>query len=367
MSARCARNSTSGPKPGSASCRFITTVTGWSSASRLADRPLAWLATHGQSVRIVITGALGHIGSRLIRALPDVFPDASIVMVDDLSSQRYCSLFNLPANGRYRFLEADILSADLNRIFEGAEAVVHLAAVTNAVDSFSHPEKVARACIPTGAALVFVSTTSVYGTASGLVDEDCPDADLRPQSPYADSKLRAEHLLDSLARSEGLRHVTCRFGTVFGPSPGMRFHTAINKFCWQAVNRLPLSVWSTALNQDRPYLELGDAVAALQFLLKRKLFNGGLFNVLTLNASVRQIIEEISAHVPETRVRHVDSPIMNQLSYRVANRRLANLGFECKGTLKLGIGETIRLLRTQASGMEADAIGQDHVAASGTV
>jgi nucleoside-diphosphate-sugar epimerase len=43
-------------------------------------------------MKIVVTGALGHIGSRLIRALPDAFPDAEIVLLDDLSTQRYCSL-----------------------------------------------------------------------------------------------------------------------------------------------------------------------------------------------------------------------------------------------------------------------------------
>ena len=201
----------------------------------------------------------------------------------------------------------------------------------------------------------------------GGVRHPVVSTDLRPQSPYADSKLRAERLLDSLAQSEGLRHVSCRFGTVFGPSPGMRFHTAINKFCWQAINGLPLSVWRTALLQKRPYLELGDAVAALQFVLQHKLFGGGLFNVLTLNASVKQIVEEVSAHVQDTRVLYVDSPVMNQLSYRVSSRRLANLGFATKGSLKQGVGETVRLLRSLVSGAESDAIGQDHVAASGLV
>ena len=353
-------------------------ATGWSSASRRVDLPRGRLAAQGQRVKIVVTGALGHIGSRLIRTLPDAFPDASILMVDDLSSQRHCSLFNLPENGRYRFLEVDVLDAELDLIFEGAEAVIHLAAATNAVDSFSDPaqvervnflgtEKVAHACTVSGAALIFVSTTSVYGMANGLVNEDCPAADLRPQSPYAESKLRAEQLLDSLARTDGLRHVTCRFGTVFGPSPGMRFHTAINKFCWQAVNDLPLTVWKTALDQQRPYLELDDGVAALQFLLGRKVFDGGLLNVLTLNASVKQIVDEISAHVPDIRVQYVDSPIMNQLSYRVTNRRLASLGFKTTGMLKHGIGETISLLRTLTSGTEGSAIGQDHVAAAGSV
>ena len=40
-------------------------------------------------VRIVVTGALGHIGSALVRSLPRAFPNAEILMVDDLSTQRY--------------------------------------------------------------------------------------------------------------------------------------------------------------------------------------------------------------------------------------------------------------------------------------
>ena len=47
-------------------------------------------------MRIVVTGALGHIGSRLIRDLPGHLRDAEIVMLDDLSTQRFPSLFNLP-------------------------------------------------------------------------------------------------------------------------------------------------------------------------------------------------------------------------------------------------------------------------------
>ena len=49
-------------------------------------------------MKIVVTGALGHIGSRLIRELPTMFPEAEIVLIDNLSTQRYCSLFNLPAS-----------------------------------------------------------------------------------------------------------------------------------------------------------------------------------------------------------------------------------------------------------------------------
>jgi UDP-glucose 4-epimerase len=47
-------------------------------------------------MKIVVTGALGHIGSRLIRDLPQTFPAAQVVMIDDMMTQRYAALFDLP-------------------------------------------------------------------------------------------------------------------------------------------------------------------------------------------------------------------------------------------------------------------------------
>ena len=103
-------------------------------------------------------------------------------MLDDLSTQRYCSLFDLPTKGRFSFLEADVLSADLQKLFAGADVVVHLAAITNATASFENQqkveevnfagtEKVARACLEADCSLIFPSTTSVYGTQAEVVDE----------------------------------------------------------------------------------------------------------------------------------------------------------------------------------------------------
>src|SRR4051812_20412435 len=82
-------------------------------------------------MRLVITGTLGHIGSRLIRMLqPAEFED--VVLLDNLSTQRYCSVFDLPKIVPFRFVEGDVCTADLDEIFAGASVVVHLAAVTNA-------------------------------------------------------------------------------------------------------------------------------------------------------------------------------------------------------------------------------------------
>lgn len=306
-------------------------------------------------MKILITGALGHIGSSFIHSLsPNDFQE--VVLVDNLATQRYCSLFNLPAGVPFRFVEADVLTADLEQLFAGMDAVIHLAAITNAAGSFeiqdqveqvnfTGSEKVARACLATGSRLLFLSTTSVYGTQNEIVDENCSPEELKPQSPYATSKLGAEHLLQELGATRGLKVGIFRFGTIFGTSIGMRFHTAVNKFCWQAVLGQPITVWRTALHQKRPYLDLGDAVRAMMFILRADVFDNQVYNVLTENATVNQIVEIIRRQVPTLQVEFVDSKIMNQLSYTVACEKFKSLGFEFQGNLAQGITDIINLLK----------------------
>src|SRR6476659_7638978 len=94
-------------------------------------------------MRLVITGALGHIGSRLIHSLPPQDFE-EVVLFDNLSTQRYCSLFDLPQEVPFRFVEGDICTDDLDTLFDGVDVVVHLAAMTNAVASFDVQERVER-------------------------------------------------------------------------------------------------------------------------------------------------------------------------------------------------------------------------------
>ncbi len=304
---------------------------------------------------IVITGALGHIGSKAIRSLPAQFPNAKFTLIDNLSTQRYASLFNLPDNTEFNFIEADVLKLDLSNIVKDS-TVINLAAITDAAASAKNKEvvehnnhniicKLAEACVKTNSPIIHLSSTSVYGVQEGLVDENCADDQLKPQSPYAESKLKEERLLQSMRESERLNYVVFRFGTIAGVSPGMRFHTAVNKFCWQAVMGQPITVWRTALNQYRPYLSLDDAMGALAFALSNQLYEGETYNVLTNNLTVNDIVEGIKKYVPNLTIKYIDEEIMNQLSYQVATDKLVKKGFKYHGDLYKNIKDTIQWLK----------------------
>lgn len=306
-------------------------------------------------MKIVIAGALGHIGSRLIRDLPEAFPGSEIVMVDNLMTQRYCSLFNLPKGAHYRFIEADITQIELRPLLQDADVAVHLAAITDAAGSFECAEQVERnnfnatkrlaeACVEAKVRLIMPSSTSVYTPQSERVDEDCSELELQPQSPYALTKLKEEQLIRQFVDERGLRACVFRFGTIFGVSPGMRFHTAVNKFCWQAVMGQPLTVWSTAYDQRRPYLDLSDACNAIIHVIRAELFDEHVYNLLTLNATVREIVETIRAHVPELRINFVDSKVMNQFSYEVSDSRFRATGFSPSGNLARSLKEELGLI-----------------------
>ncbi len=312
------------------------------------------------TLKIAVTGALGHIGSHIIRELASQFPGSKFILIDNMMTQRFPSLFNLPELAQFKFLEADLRSLDLKPILKDVQVVIHLAAITDAANSFKNATqleennyqatlKVLEACAETETKLILLSSTSVYGTQKLIVSEDCSPEDLNPQSPYAVTKIKEEELVKSFVKEKHLQAIICRFGTIFGVSPGMRFHTAVNKFCWQATMGNPLTVWQTAYEQERPYLDLVDAGRAFTFIIRNDLFDGRIYNVLTQNTSVREIVEVIREFVPRLEIEFVQNAIMNQLSYKVSCERFEAEGFRFVGDLRRGISDTINLLRQSNS------------------
>ena len=197
-------------------------------------------------------------------------------------------------------------------------------------------------CVKNNSKLIHISSTSVYGKQTNIVDETCEKKFLKPQSPYADIKLIEENMLK---KTKKLKYTTYRFGTIAGYSKGMRFHTAVNKFCLDASLRQPIKVYKTALNQFRPYLSLNDAFKVFKFTIERNFFKNDIYNALSENCTVKQIISKIEKYKKGIKIKFVSSQIMNQLSYHVDKKKLGQQGLFLKNKIENDIKETLKVLK----------------------
>lgn len=306
-------------------------------------------------MNILITGGLGHIGSRLLRLLKNKRKINKIYVIDNLSTQRYCSLFNL-SKKKIIFIQQNVVSSDTFNLISKSDIVIHLSAQTDATESLKNPKKIfdnnlkstkylVQSIKKLKKKLIFISSTSVYGPQSNKVFEDKKDLILRPQSPYAECKIKEEkYILDVFKSVKRKNFIILRFGTIYGSSQGMRFHTAVNKFCWQAVFNEPITVWKNALKQYRPYLGINDACESIHHIINKELFNNSIYNVLSQNKTVEDILKIIKKKIKSIDVVFVKSKILNQQGYLVDMSKFKKTGFETKDNIEKLIFEEIRLL-----------------------
>tara|TARA_B100001059_G_C17813991_1_gene573978 strand:- start:635 stop:1552 length:918 start_codon:yes stop_codon:yes gene_type:complete len=277
-------------------------------------------------MNILITGGLGHIGSHFIDSIKKVKKIDKVYIIDNNSNNRINSLF------RYNKKKIKLIFEDLcnvncfKKINHKIDIVLHLASITNAEASVKEKKRVYKNnfgafknivnfSIKNKSKFIHISSTSVYGSQDKIIGENCKK--LKPQSPYANVKLLEEKYLKKI---KNISYVSLRFGTIVGFSQGMRFHTAVNKFCFNAIMDLPITVWETAIDQFRPYLSIDDAFNSLKFIIENKYFDNKIHNILSNNYTVRQIIYFIKFFKKKISVEYTKSRIMNQLSYKVVNQ-----------------------------------------------
>ena len=302
---------------------------------------------------LLITGACGHIGSYLAENIHKIKKIKKTILVDNLESNRFCSLFEHGKKNKLKFYLRNIEKENSLDDFKNIKYVIHCASMTNAEKSFGKEDlmyknnidclkTVIKFCKKHKAKLFHLSSTSVYGKQTDLVDENCEEKYLKPQSPYADIKLIEEKMLKK--ESANLTYNTFRFGTIAGVSKGIRFHTAVNKFCLNAAINEDIHVYKTALNQFRPYLSLSDALKSFKFCIEKDFFQNDIFNILSGNFTVNQILDIIKKYKKKIKVKLVHAAIMNQLSYHVSKKKIEKEGLYLNYNIENDIKNTLKLL-----------------------
>ena len=305
-------------------------------------------------MKILITGACGHIGSYLFENVYKIKNVSKTILVDNLKSNRFSSLFNTQKKNNLNFFIKDLNDIKSLNEFHDVDLIIHCASMTNAEKSFGKEKEMynnnincmktaIKYCSGHNTRLVHLSSTSVYGKQAKLVDETCEKKFLKPQSPYAKIKIIEENLLKK--NKNKLKYNTFRFGTIAGVSKGIRFHTAVNKFCLNASLDNKIHVYKTALHQFRPYLSIVDSFQTFKFTIEKNFFQNDIFNVLTGNYTVNQILNKIRKFKKNIIIDCVNAPIMNQLSYHVDDRKIKHHGLKLKGSIEKDIKDTLKLLQ----------------------
>ena len=141
-------------------------------------------------MNLLITGCCGHIGSYLTDNVHKIKNIKKTFIVDNLESNRFYSMFNSKKKNNLRFLIKDLTNKKSLDDLKNIDFVIHLASMTNAEKSFGKKDKmyennisclktVIRFCKRTKAKLIHISSTSVYGKQTEVVDESCEQLYLR--------------------------------------------------------------------------------------------------------------------------------------------------------------------------------------------
>lgn len=305
-------------------------------------------------MKILVTGTEGYIGARLAPWLAAAGHDVAGL---DTGLYRDGWLYSDPLGMP---VAPPTNCKDLRRAtaadFEGFDAVIHLAELSNDPLGQNRPEitfainhegslRIARAARDAGVRrFVYASSCSVYGVGSGeFLDESSPT---RPQTAYAECKVRVERDLLSMA-DDRFSVVFLRNATAYGPSPRMRFDIVLNDLCALAHTRRKIAMISDG-SPWRPIVHVEDICEAMRCAAEApaEAINGEVFNVgrTDENYQVREIARIVAEAFPGCEV-SAGPPSRDNRSYRVNFDKIAGRlpGFAAKWTAARGAAELARL------------------------
>jgi UDP-glucuronate 4-epimerase len=271
---------------------------------------------------ILVTGAAGFIGSHLCDALLE--SGETVVGLDSFDdfyepATKEQNLERALAHPDFEVVRADLRDRRaLDRLPEGIEAVVHLAARAGVRPSIENPELYADVNIMGTVQLlawartrrmrrlVFASSSSVYGNNEKVPFSESDPVD-HPISPYAATKKAGELICHAASHLDGLSVACLRLFTVYGPR--QRPDLAIHKFARILRDGGEVPMFGDG-STCRDYTYVDDTISgilgALGWVSRREgaygVFNLGNSRTVALSEMIRTLAEEMGI---EPRIRRL--------------------------------------------------------------
>lgn len=321
-----------------------------------------------QRKTVLITGGCGFIGINLVKHLTN--KDYPLRILDNLSTGKEENLRKLQIQYRQP-LNIDLIVGDIreqevvNQAVKGADAVVHLAAHTDVVESIENPKKdwdinvngtlnLLETCRQNGVErFIFASSNAVLGEQPPPIDElKIP----RPLSPYGASKLAGEALCSSYCHSLGLKAISLRFANCYGPYSEHKT-SVVSRFMECARDGTSFTIYGDG-NQTRDFIHVDDICQAIYLTLTaqqtqgtRQTFTGGeVFQIATgVETSINSLAKLIRGIVGR------ELPIIHEperkgeikRNYANISKAKAMLGFKPKVELRAGLSNLWEWLKKE--------------------
>ncbi len=262
-------------------------------------------------LNVLVTGGASFIGSHLVEAL--VARGARVRVVDNLSSGQFENIRPLVEGGQVEFRDEDLLDPEVARgAAEGMKVVFHLAADHGGrgyIDT--HPVECSTNLVLDGLVfrgahqagvnkIVFASSGCVYPTsrqmdtsAEVFLSEDLVRPPYEADDLYGWAKLMGELTLRAYHEQYGMKAVSCRYFTAYGPRCPEN-HAVMAMIARAFLGQDPFEVWGTG-EQIRNWTYIDDIVEGT-ILAAEKIDDGSGVNIGTTERirvidCARQVLE----------------------------------------------------------------------------
>jgi UDP-glucose 4-epimerase len=235
-----------------------------------------WLPNRGISLKYLVTGGAGFVGSHLVDQL--LLRGDLVSVLDDFSTGRRENLNHLSGHPSLEIVEGNILEPRIvEDLVGGADRVLHLAAAVGVFNIVQHPleslttnirgsENVFDACLNHNKPVLITSSSEVYGkNTSDLLHEDSDRVVGAPQKirwSYSDAKAIDESMAIALHQQRGLETRIVRLFNTVGPRQVGRYGMVVPRFVEAALKDEPITIYGTG-DQTRCFGHVLDVVDAI--------------------------------------------------------------------------------------------------------
>jgi UDP-glucose 4-epimerase len=284
-----------------------------------------------KSLRVLVTGGAGFIGSNLVRSL--LSQNHEVNVLDDFSTGLKSNISGLEVE----VFEGSVANKKiLSDAARSVDSIVHLAARGSVPRSIRNPQatfdvnvqgtlNVCEIAREQNIPVVFSSSSSVYGANTS--DNKVENAWLSPLSPYAASKLSGEALMLAFANSFGIQTGVFRLFNVYGPGqrPEHQYSAVIPKWLWASQRGEELKVFGDG-HTSRDFTFIDNVVEILSLTVMENRYFSGVTNLAFGNpVTLLDVLSEIKKIEPKILVNHYETRQGDIRDSNNASKRLIEL------------------------------------------